>query len=137
LKEGVIRGITTAAGLWTVAAIGLAAGGGMYFAASAATVLCLIILWILQPFEKKVAERYKPKTLKIITPNRDKSLQILNELLLNTGLNIVSSSVSKVEHHYVISISLNSIDLNELQLLMNTYQIDPDVQEVSLGVYAG
>jgi putative Mg2+ transporter-C (MgtC) family protein len=30
LKQGVIRGLTTASGLWTVAAIGLATGSGMY-----------------------------------------------------------------------------------------------------------
>src|SRR5690349_13217981 len=33
LKQGIIKGLTTAAGLWTAAAIGLAAGAGMYFAA--------------------------------------------------------------------------------------------------------
>src|SRR4051812_8825446 len=31
LRQGVIRGLTTASGLWTVAVIGLATGGGMYF----------------------------------------------------------------------------------------------------------
>ena len=44
LRQEVIRGLTTAAGLWTVAAIGLATGGGMYFAAATATVVVLIIL---------------------------------------------------------------------------------------------
>jgi putative Mg2+ transporter-C (MgtC) family protein len=58
LKQGTIRGITTASGLWTVAAIGLATGGGMYFAAAAATLLSLIILWALQPFEKKISQRF-------------------------------------------------------------------------------
>ncbi|WP_374166483.1 MgtC/SapB family protein [Arcticibacter sp. MXS-1] len=51
LRQGIVRGLTTAAGLWTVAAIGLATGGGMYFAASIATTLAIIILFILQPFE--------------------------------------------------------------------------------------
>ena len=49
LKQGVVRGLTTAAGLWTVAAIGLAVGGGLYLAAIATTVIALIILWALQP----------------------------------------------------------------------------------------
>jgi putative Mg2+ transporter-C (MgtC) family protein len=44
LRQEVIRGLTTAAGLWTVAAIGLATGGGMYFAAAVATGVVLIIL---------------------------------------------------------------------------------------------
>ncbi|MEW5304523.1 MAG: hypothetical protein WDW36_007132 [Sanguina aurantia] len=38
-KEQVIRGLTTAAGLWAVAAVGLAAGTGLFFAAIAASRL--------------------------------------------------------------------------------------------------
>jgi len=51
-RENVIRGLTTAAGLWTVAAIGLAAGGGMYLAAVIATGVAWAILAVLKPLEK-------------------------------------------------------------------------------------
>lgn len=37
-----IRGLTTAAGLWATAGIGMAVGGGMYFIGVAATILVLI-----------------------------------------------------------------------------------------------
>ena len=40
-SENIVRGLTTAAGVWVVAAIGLACGGGMYVLATAATVLVL------------------------------------------------------------------------------------------------
>ena len=52
-KQGTVHGLTTAAGLWTVAAIGLATGSGMYFSAGATTVIALIILWALLPLEHK------------------------------------------------------------------------------------
>jgi putative Mg2+ transporter-C (MgtC) family protein len=41
-SENVVRGLTTAAGLWVTAAIGLACGGGMYVLSIAATVLVLV-----------------------------------------------------------------------------------------------
>src|SRR6201999_718256 len=44
LRQEVIRGLTTAASLWTVAAVGLAVGNGLYTAAIGATVLIVIIL---------------------------------------------------------------------------------------------
>src|SRR5665213_4071510 len=44
-----VRGLTTAASVWTVAAIGLAVGGGMYWAALVATALALILLIVLRP----------------------------------------------------------------------------------------
>lgn len=40
-SENAVRGLTTAAGLWVTAAIGLACGGGLYAISAAATVLVL------------------------------------------------------------------------------------------------
>lgn len=48
-----IQGLTTAAGLWLVAAIGLAAGGGMYLESAAATVVGVTALTMLRRFEDK------------------------------------------------------------------------------------
>ena len=47
LQKHVVRGLTTAAGLWVTSAIGLACGSGMYALAAAATVFVLICLEIL------------------------------------------------------------------------------------------
>ncbi len=57
LRREVIRGLTTAASLWSVAAIGLAVGSGLYVAASSATVLILLILVGLKPLEVRWRRR--------------------------------------------------------------------------------
>ena len=44
--EGVLAGLTTAATIWSVAGIGLAAGAGLYLASVVATALVLIVLLI-------------------------------------------------------------------------------------------
>jgi len=41
---GVVTGLTTAATIWTVAGIGMAAGAGLYIVSSVATALALVIL---------------------------------------------------------------------------------------------
>ena len=46
-QKNVIRGLTTAAGLWVTAAIGLACGTGMFLAAAIATGLILLGLEVL------------------------------------------------------------------------------------------
>ena len=55
-SENVVRGLTTAAGLWVTAAIGLACGGGMYILAAASTALVLVGLeafnFFLHKFDK-------------------------------------------------------------------------------------
>ena len=49
LKAGVtIRGLTTAASLWTVAAVGMAAGAGAWIVAITITVIAIVSLWPLQ-----------------------------------------------------------------------------------------
>jgi putative Mg2+ transporter-C (MgtC) family protein len=55
LRGEVVRGLTTAASLWSVAAIGLAVGGGLYVAATASTIIILVILAGVKPLE----ERYR------------------------------------------------------------------------------
>lgn len=53
-QKHVVRGLTTAAGLWVTSAIGMTAGAGMYVLSIAATVLVLLCLealnFILQHF---------------------------------------------------------------------------------------
>lgn len=46
-QKNVVRGLTTAAGLWVTAAIGLACGTGMYIAAAATTLMMLVGLEVL------------------------------------------------------------------------------------------
>lgn len=46
-QKNVVRGLTTAAGLWVTAAIGLACGSGMYAAALIVTVLVIVGLEVL------------------------------------------------------------------------------------------
>lgn len=54
LRTGVnIQGLTTAASLWLVAALGLAAGGGMYIVTAAATSTALVTLIVLRRVEDK------------------------------------------------------------------------------------
>ena len=55
--RGHIRGLTTAASLWSVAAIGTAAGAGLYVVALIGTVLILVILSILDRVEDMARRR--------------------------------------------------------------------------------
>ena len=55
VKTGVsVQGLTTAACIWIVAAIGLAAGAGQYLAALTGAVITFISLWILRIVETKI-----------------------------------------------------------------------------------
>lgn len=54
-----IKGLTTAASLWAVAALGLAVGIGFYTAAYTATALIIITLFLLSRFERNISRTKK------------------------------------------------------------------------------
>jgi putative Mg2+ transporter-C (MgtC) family protein len=55
--RGNVRGLTTAASLWTVAAIGMASGAALYVVAVGATVLAIVALELFQRLERAFARR--------------------------------------------------------------------------------
>jgi putative Mg2+ transporter-C (MgtC) family protein len=62
IREGLsIRGLTTAATLWVVAAIGMACGAGYYWPAAAATVLTILALWPLRILAYRLIEQIRPE----------------------------------------------------------------------------
>jgi putative Mg2+ transporter-C (MgtC) family protein len=77
-QKHVVRGLTTAAGLWVTSAIGLTCGAGMYMLASTATILVLICLeamnFMLHKFGTKIIE------VTFSSPSKDNIQQILRTL---------------------------------------------------------
>ncbi len=61
--KGSVRGLTTAAGMWMTASIGLAVGAGMYWVAVIAGVLIILVLTLLELCEKHL---FKGKEQKIV-----------------------------------------------------------------------
>lgn len=55
-----VRGLTTAAGLWVTAAIGMAAGFGFYEGAIATTVAAVVALYGMKRLERLLLRRLKP-----------------------------------------------------------------------------
>ena len=53
---GTVRGLTTAASLWAVAAVGMAAGAGLFVIATVSAVLVIVALEVFQRLER-VAKR--------------------------------------------------------------------------------
>jgi putative Mg2+ transporter-C (MgtC) family protein len=55
LREGLnVRGLTTAASLWIVAALGMAVGLGMFWASGIAVAVTVMSLWLMLPFRRRL-----------------------------------------------------------------------------------
>lgn len=77
-QRNVVRGLTTAAGLWVTAAIGLACGSGMFAAAAIATVLIIVGLEVLILFIPHIGRTVVE--LSFSTSSEDNIKTVVNEL---------------------------------------------------------
>lgn len=84
-----IKGLTTAASLWTVAAIGLAVGGGLYIPAVGGTAIIFAILAGLKPIERRYWSSRGADTSILLTVARDEaSVALIQSELTSAGATI-------------------------------------------------
>lgn len=133
LKQGTIRGLTTASGLWTVAAIGLATGGGLYFAAGMTTAIALIILWAIQPLEKIYTKRFESLNLRIVANKNIDSKEFVKNLFDLEQIKVQSFSMEKEEHNLIIQVLINVADKDKLYQILDRIKNMQEISEVSLG----
>jgi len=88
-----VRGLTTAASIWAVAALGIAVGGGMYRAAILGTALALILLLVLRPFERRLDARWRKQTISALYDPLLVSPEVVLGALRRANLNVVGLSV--------------------------------------------
>lgn len=92
LQKHVVRGLTTAAGLWVTSAIGLACGSGLYVLATAATLFVLICLEILSV----VLDRFGTRNMSLtFTATDRKSISNTIEKLKNDNIRIYIYSIKE------------------------------------------
>ena len=80
LRGEVVKGLTTAASLWAVAAIGLAVGGGLYVPALAATGLVIGILAGVKPIEERWRDRMQAFELQLTVKAGSLAIDALPDL---------------------------------------------------------
>lgn len=91
-QKNVVRGLTTAAGLWVTAAIGLACGSGMFAAAAIATVLIIVGLEVLILFIPHIGRTVVE--LSFSTTSEESIKQVVNNLK-KAGIRISSFKLRK------------------------------------------
>ena len=92
-QKHVVRGLTTAAGLWVTSAIGLAVGAGMYVIAAVTTVLTLITMEILSLIFKNIG--LKSHTVSFYTRDT-RYVKQLTDTLIKERFSITSYNVKYI-----------------------------------------
>lgn len=81
--KGSVRGLTTAAGIWMTACIGLAVGAGMYLITTIATLLIIFVLVYIEKYEQRAGFLWEHKVIRVkvhgIVSDLDKSLDVFKK----------------------------------------------------------
>jgi putative Mg2+ transporter-C (MgtC) family protein len=111
LRKDLVRGLTTAATIWTVAAIGMAAGTARYFEAAFTTLLILAVLMVLKPIEKRFFKRPNEAQASLIVARGEGEIEKVRSALAVIGafpMSIRIHELSETEDRLEIDVGLPS-----------------------------
>jgi len=131
LRRNVIHGLTTAASLWAVAAVGLAVGGGLYAIGLAATFLIVVILAWLKPLERRLFRNRRPRALALVV-HREMPLTRVEDAIEAQALRLRFLHVQPNDgSEYRLDIGLAETSQQNLLALAERLRTLPGIVEVS------
>lgn len=126
--KGSVRGLTTAAGIWMVAAIGLAVGVGMYTISIIATALILIILVPLEHFEHRIKVGASSRIIRMKVGSVVEDIEEYRKVFLNHNIHLSNVYVGYdyTEEITLINFVVLMKDKNDdVRLFADLRQINP------------
>ena len=128
LQKQIVRGLTTAAGIWATAGIGLAVGAGMYVISIAATLLTLAGLELLSILFKSVG--MKSSMITFSTGNKD-ILKEVSDRFKSRNYMLVSYKMERLgsgdTERYIVTMVIKSKRSNDEGHMLSLMQEWPDV----------
>ena len=124
-QQNRVSGLTTAAGLWVTAAMGLAVGSGMYILGAASVLIVLLWADITHLLTRKVGKRQVTVSLS----SNDKTA--LKDALQSLGKGVETFSLSKHDAIYKVLAVLN-VRNKEYNQLIEKLSSFPEVELESL-----
>lgn len=98
MREGAtVRGLTTAAGLWVVACVGLAIGAGLYLAGIITAALVLFVLIYFFRFEQRITGMREYKGFVMIVDDRPGQIGRIGSVLGDLGVSIKNINLNHLD----------------------------------------
>ncbi|WP_122638163.1 MgtC/SapB family protein [Romboutsia sp. Marseille-P6047] len=121
-----VKGLTTAAGIWSTACIGIAIGYGYYFLALVSWIFLIIVLYALQYMEMW---RKRQKSINIIiTMNEGMSIDKLVKLLCDMSKNDINFSMDKNDNTLIFKLKLSDDkSIDHIKLLEEISKINEEI----------
>jgi putative Mg2+ transporter-C (MgtC) family protein len=130
--RGAVTGLTSAATIWVVAAIGMALGSGAYVEALGTSALVLVVLTGLAPLEAKLAQRASSTRLVIHARPGPETLEEIKSLVTRSGLHLEGIEARQENADLVVELEARGpLRLHDQLLIAIMHH--PTVRSVSSG----
>src|SRR5512146_323116 len=116
-SRGSVQGLTTAATLFVVASVGMAAGGGLYWSAVFATLVILVALAVLGWAESKFSLKPLLMTYEVTGDNPEDIVGAVNQVLEDERRIMQTVQVARANTHYRVQFSVDAMQKEHDSLL--------------------
>jgi putative Mg2+ transporter-C (MgtC) family protein len=132
-SRGSVVGLTTASTLFTVASIGMAAGGGLYLTAIFATGLILIALALLGKLETRLSLKSQLVTYEVLAKDAETLIGELNRILDTINCKMQELHLAKTDTHAraVFDVVSSQQDQGELNVLLHQSSVFANISTLA------
>jgi uncharacterized membrane protein YhiD involved in acid resistance len=129
LRRKIVHGLTTAASIWSVAAVGLAVGGGLYIAAAGATGIMIVILAGMRPLERRLFAQAKAQTVALQIVNWSEVVPELRTICDKAGITILALKIEARSEAETAMVELSLTGgLTRLMSALDAFRVHPRVK---------
>lgn len=131
VKDLSIKGLTTAAGIWTTAAVGLAIGAGMYTIGISATVLMIIFQVLLHGFFSGLENTVNE--FKVVIKENQNTIESFKKSLADINIKFESCKMKRNDDGTLkLDITIKKSRTTSMAEIIELAQNNPDIVEVEI-----
>ncbi len=134
LRKEIVKGLTTAAAIWVVAAIGLACGAGLLLAAIFTTVLTIAVLALLQPLRQRVRRSSEIHHLRIKVTAEPSLLSHVYDICTQVGVNMEQIEVQTGNGSDKMEIACTTSEATRLTRSLVALRTAPGMASISINL---
>lgn len=131
MRKNTISGLTTAAGIWAISAIGMAIGSGLYLLGILTAFVILLIQITLHSNHKWLRETYKDDVCFVIEKDK-KNIEDLQKRLQQLHMEILNAKVVEKDDCYHVDFVVNYPKNYDADVLMKLFQEISYIKELDV-----
>lgn len=135
IRQGLnIKGLTSAAIIWTASALGLAIGTGLYIQSAIVLFGAVILLVVLEKIEEKVFPAARTKELRLVFEKDNVDLQKIHEVVEGEGFIIADLNQTRIiaTNQIILQYSVKAPPKEDVSQLVNKIKCLGELSEFSL-----